>query len=541
LASRTLSSLLGLCNLSFARSGDYFGNDLHPSPLLHLWSLAVEVQFYLLQPLLLVRFGFLRKAWGMGSLALLMLAVACLETHHQPQWAFYSLEARAWELFAGCWLATRTSVIAPAQAKSLLHLGFVFLVACLGGAMVKREGLQPASLAVVGGTLMILASAHKAPEGRLRQLLGSRALQAIGLSSYAIYLVHWPLLIMAQAWLPGWTPSGKLSVGALSLLLGLLLHFLLERPVRSLWSKQPWSRPPMRWIALGSLFLLVAAASVVRFKQGWVSSPGGAELLRLVPEARRQPLAVAQWVPLGRAENSPQLLILGDSHAQCLLPALDEQLQQRGLSAKAWVAPATLPLLGCKTSRYSDLFDREAMPEALASPAREILLVSSWTWYLKEDADLHQLDGQKATDPPALISQSLRTTLDTLHKAGKKVTILRPWPIMPKAVAHWMMRHQRWKIPTPPTLLEPSVHEEWHRLSNALLTNAAMEQPVALLDPTEAMTSARGRLMHESGGRPLYSDTSHLTDLGSQRLLQWLLPKMGLTPSAARQGRSADY
>jgi hypothetical protein len=99
---------------------------------------------------------------------------------------------------------------------------------------------------------------------------------------------------------------------------------------------------------------------------------------------------------------------------------------------------------------------------------------------------------------------------------------------MPHPVAAWMLRHQRWKIPTPAAMIEPAAHEEAQALVNTLLVNAATAAGQRTLDPAPALTSTRGRLMHESAGKPLYLDQTHLSQAGAQRVAQWLVKTMPL-------------
>lgn len=528
LAKATSTTLAGLGNLQALGWKLPHTPTPQSGPLEHLWSLALVAQFSLLLPLAMTRYSWLRRALPMGAVALLALALAALETHHFPQWAFYSLEGRGWQLLAGSWLACRTSVISSSSAGSLLHAGVLFLVLALAGIRVEVQGLQPASLAVICATLMILASAHKAPEGRLRRMLNHGLLQALGRSSYSIYLVHWPILTYAQTWIPGWTVWGQLSAAALSLLLGLMLHHLLERPLRSIWQQGLWLRGPLRLLGAVLAMALMALALVSQVQEGWLPTRGNRELLALVPEAKSSSVPVAQWVDVGMPEAAVSHLVLGDDHGQTLIAPLDGLLKKAGIKARVWLAPRTLPLIGARSSAHSDLFDREAMPEALAGPATQVVLIANWNRYLRETGTLRQLDGSAVDDAPALLASCLRQSLEQWKKAGKSVVLLQSWPEMPHPVAAWMLRHQRWKIPTPAAMIEPAAHEEAQALVNTLLVNAATAAGQRTLDPAPALTSTRGRLMHESAGKPLYLDQTHLSQAGAQRVAQWLVKTMPL-------------
>jgi len=250
-----------LSNFSFWHESGYFDTSAGTKPLLHLWSLGVEEQFYIVWP------GLMWLAWKMRLNLLSVMIVAGLVSlalninaiHVDPAQAFYSPQTRFWEMVCGSVLAWmtlhRTTAFAAARhcldgwlgaavhagprpadgstlrsMQALLGAGLI----ALGMLLITEERAFPgwwALMPVMGAVLIIAAGPHAWFN---RVVLSHRALVEIGLISFPLYLWHWPLLVFARIYERG-TPAPALRIGAMAaaLLLAWLSYVLVEKRLRS--------------------------------------------------------------------------------------------------------------------------------------------------------------------------------------------------------------------------------------------------------------------------------------------------------------------
>ena len=231
-------------NLVLWQEVGYFDNKADTKPLLHLWSLGIEEQFYLVWPLILAasyrikRLGG-RLLWVTGFLALASFLLNVGRIHGDPSGTFYSPLTRFWELASGGLLALHLQRKARASSAPLSPLtsnlmaagGFLLLVLAL--SVITRQSRFPgfwAMLPVLGACLLIWAG----PQAWLnRHVLAARPMVAIGLISYPLYLWHWPLLAFARI-VESETPDAIFRWAALglSVVLATLTYQVIEKPIR---------------------------------------------------------------------------------------------------------------------------------------------------------------------------------------------------------------------------------------------------------------------------------------------------------------------
>lgn len=235
--------------LRLAGVGGYFGPDSATKPLLHLWSLSIEEQFYLVWSVLLLTLFKLRRSLLVGVTAAFFVAslAACvIVTPSDPIAAFYLPWTRAWELALGALLAYREVfllAVLPYPSRRAADIGAGLGVTLILGAYIfLNEALPfPGWLAVVPTAGCALVIAH--PRSRLAELaLGNRVAGFFGAISYPLYLWHWPLFAFAHIW-PGVIPTAgvMLTLAAVAVVLAALTYRLIELPVAALFRRRPFA------------------------------------------------------------------------------------------------------------------------------------------------------------------------------------------------------------------------------------------------------------------------------------------------------------
>ena len=260
-------------NFHFAALGtNYFTQNLPPSTLQQFWSLAVEEQFYLVWPLLFALSCILaRKRRVEFTLVPVLVGVigfslwwSILQTSSSPISAFYSPLTRAWELALGALLA----VTAPRMTGLHRSIGHTLRIAGLLAILLSTWFLSASSewpgahsiIPVVGSSAMIAGGSVLANQ-RFDLLTSFAPIQWIGLISYSLYLVHWPILTIASEY--SLTPLplySNLELVLLSIGVAAVSYYLVERPMRSL---RPLVNRRSLTYALGALLIAATYGTIV--------------------------------------------------------------------------------------------------------------------------------------------------------------------------------------------------------------------------------------------------------------------------------------
>ena len=231
-------------NILFWRESDYFATDAELLPLLHTWSLAVEEQFYIVFPLIIILFWALGKRWLVAIISLIALSSLGLTEwgwRHFPEANFYLIPTRAWELMIGALLAFY--LYHNEQPKGIIsHLGSLAGFTLIIYAFIFLDKSMPfpsiyALAPTLGSALIILFAT---PNTLIHKLLSLKVIVGIGLISYSAYLWHQPLFAFARIHSidePSLWLISLLSI--LALVLAYLSWRFIERPFRD---KQRFSR-----------------------------------------------------------------------------------------------------------------------------------------------------------------------------------------------------------------------------------------------------------------------------------------------------------
>lgn len=329
LAGSVLSGLGLSSNIFFWQTtGGYFSAGASAFPLLHVWSLSLEEQFYLVWPVLVLALGRGRRGLIIALvLAVLSFAWAQYGAVRSSQGAYFLLPARAGEFLIGALLVlTPGAPAARPNALAASILGLTGLGVILASAVLLDEtsvfpGLW--ALAPCLSAAMILAAPRLGP-GIAGQILSTPVLVGIGRISYSVYLWHWPLVSFLHLSRVTITPLIGLGVLILSLALGAVSWRLLERDYRA--RLEAGSRPALILGAVWTLGLTGLAALILLL----AGLPGRFPFALLTQDqlmaerARYWSELPASSASLTLEDKGQRLLLAGDSHAYDLAWALTE-------------------------------------------------------------------------------------------------------------------------------------------------------------------------------------------------------------------------
>ena len=333
-------AVLGLSNvLSWAETG-YFDVASHGKPLLHMWSLGLELQFYLLWPFVVRLDIAMRRRLPAGTLPILLalasFGVSLVLGADEPA-SFYLLPPRLWEFCIGAILAIRCRDSVPRHGTVLASLGISIIL----GSMLLYSPRTPfpgwfALPPVLGAGLCLYAGGQH----RLARLYSSNSVQTIGRLSYTLYLVHWPLIVFATLILHGTLNTlSKVVLLSLSFGLSFLLHTYIERPLlrRPARLEGQVVTGRVRFGSAGTRLAAATGVTILASTAVWVTNGLGAFRVRGMSETRSvvaydyERAKTYVWSRVDRFESAGgfttskrKLLLIGDSQAADLLNVLVE-------------------------------------------------------------------------------------------------------------------------------------------------------------------------------------------------------------------------
>ncbi|MCP1453122.1 acyltransferase family protein [Pseudomonas kilonensis] len=533
---------LFISNILFMRQDGYFEPASDLKPLLHTWSLAVEEQYYIFFPLLMVLLMRHVRHWRWVLFAVLLVSfglnVACIG--RKPDFVFFSLPTRAWELLCGAMLAVLPAskqVVRPwlYQLAGVAGLAAVLMAVFTFDETTRFPGWA-ALLPVLGTTALIWSGAQGSTW--VAQALSTRGLVWIGLLSYSFYLWHWPIYVYAnvisidgiQAWeAAGWI---LLALG----LAWLSWHFveLVFREKRVL-----ATRKPVLAAGLLAMAVLAVTGSVVRSADGFPQRFTGKALEFVQAQEWRAGQMDCMLVNsdknldkaclIGRNKEGPaNQLVWGDSHAAALLPAIQTNADREGRPVWLYSMSGCPPILGDGPRQRCRDFNERTMEQVRRLQIKDVVLASNWSLYIygREDGDRKLLlDPRDSTgEAEARMAAALRAQVAAIRAAGAQVWLFKEVPLQRQGVISRLTslaRVGRSAEGLSRPLKEHLVRQ--HFLSALFDSMSAADPGVHVIDPTPLMCA--GQLCDiEVRGRSQYKDEDHLSDIGSARLAPLFAP-----------------
>jgi len=518
-----------LSNVFFFRQGlvgdGYFAPASDVKPLLHTWSLAVEEQFYLFFPLLLIylsRRPRISLTAALAWLAAISFGLSVAGSYGYPPATFYLLPTRAWELLLGAllvrWRDRGAASAAVRGASGWLGLGLIGMTIFCYHRDTRFPGL--AALPPCLGAALIIYSGE---QGLLLpgRMLACRPLVFIGLISYSLYLWHWPALVFAKYWLqaePGAAFRGSLLLASLGL--AALSWKYVELPFRR---RRVFAQRSRLFGMAGSFTAGILMLGVISlWCQGMparFSSKALYCIRSLKPavyseEDHSLDLAAARagrFVELGETNASQpvKVLIWGDSQAMAITPVIADLCHRfscRGLEAAHY---STAPALGyVSTSKLSLRADSPAFAGAVCAfiatnHVQNVIMAAHWVAY--------------ATN--AAFASNWLHTVRALVNSGTKLYVLKNVPVQNRELARLIkvaaIHNGRGRLEE--CGVSPGEYEQYNQALTETFAQIS-QSGATVLDPTGCFLNRQGLYGVVKDDQVLYVDYLHLSVDGARLL-----------------------
>ncbi|WP_236692785.1 acyltransferase family protein [Pseudomonas sp. 10-1B] len=479
-------------NHYFAHFGSYFAPRADELPLLHTWSLAIEMQFYLFFPIMVIC---LPGRWRLPAFALLATVAFAWVGYRtlggQRDEMYFSLLARAPEFMVGAVVALlmRQRELPQAFASALGIAGALLL----GGALLAIEKQQfPGFWAIIPcvGAGMIIA----ARRGPVSTLLAASPMVWLGGISYSLYLWHWPVLALIRYYTGQYelTVAWLLVFAGISLALAWLSFRFVETPARR---ATGLARQAPKW-AMAAVVVVLVVGSAVRINASLVD-PLPIELTRYAaPETICHGTQVGAC-KRGKADAEVVALVIGDSHAAQLNHFFDQVGNERGVAYRVLTASSCVPIPG---------FDAERLPTWAQKPCHDqiaavakalpevdrVIVAGMWQYQMQSQA----------------FTKALADFLTATAGTHKNVVVLAQVPMFETDVQR-VRRFTELGLPAPLTF-----NSEWQAANQQVKAISDRTPGVRFLDFSSSSFFAAAP--YEQGSL-IYRDSHHLNEVGASR------------------------
>lgn len=535
---------LFISNILFMREDGYFQPASDMKPLLHTWSLAVEEQYYIFFPLLMVVLMRHVRHWRWMLFAVLLISfglnIAYID--RKPDFTFFSLPTRAWELLCGAMLAVlpaRKHAVRPWLAQSVGAAGLAAVL--LAVFTFDRGTVFPgwaALLPVLGATALIWSGGQGSTWAG--QLLSARVFVWIGLLSYSFYLWHWPVFVYANAISIDGVQRWE-AVGWILLALGLawLSWRFVELPFR-----EKLLLAGRKHVLVGGLMamaVLAVTGSVVRSQEGFPQRLTGKALeyaqAREWRAGQMKCMLVTKDKKLDKAcllggnqEVPATRLVWGDSHAAALMPAIESGARREGRPVWLYSMSACPPILSDDPRQRCKDFNEQTMEQVRRLQIKDVVLASNWSLYVygREDGDKKVLLNahDNTAQSEARMASAIEARVAAIRATGAQVWLFKEVPLQRKGAISRLTSLAR--IGRSAEGLGRPLDEHLarqHFLSGLFDSMSAADPGVHVIDPTPLMCADEVCSI-EVNGHSKYKDEDHLSDTGSARLSPLFTPML---------------
>jgi peptidoglycan/LPS O-acetylase OafA/YrhL len=539
-ANSLVSSLFFLSNFLFYFNSGYFDGASEYFPLLHTWSLAVEWQYYVVYPFLIMfisRYFSSKLFWFLFVAFVVSTIVTWQATNIDASLAFYITPFRAFELLLGGLVSTL--VIAPSKLVQRLYastyvIGVLVCIAVVGifyfSVVLSKESVFPGlnALWVALLTAFILSAGVMQKGAAWQKPLELRAVVFVGKISYSLYLWHWPVILFSKFYFGELhLPQHYAFVVVCSVVLAVFSWSLVENNFRL------QNAENNKTIYKSSLAVL--ALALVFY--GFVKSSNGFEN-RLNPE-QLSVLNVKRWADFpgmcshtqsqdkfydclfGDASKTPGIFLWGDSHGQVMVWQLDEWANGSGQSLHSITKGGCPPIINgvpTVTNIEKDIClvaQQQAINKIRQSPEiQTVVLAARWRGYAQKQLSELSSTNQLVIADEAF-AKKFSATVDELLRLDKRVIIVDSIPEpgfrVPEVLSrNALLGHKR--------LL--SFTDEPHSVQKLISEQAKTNDKLQFIEPYHTLCEVDNcKLMNEQN-KVLYFDSNHLTDAGVSLIIK---------------------
>lgn len=534
LGGEVAAGTLFIQNFVFWKESGYFDISAALKPLLHLWSLAVEEQFYLFFPPVMILVW--KRKWPYAPLMAILLSVSFLlnlvMSFQDPVPDFFLTPYRAWEFLVGALLAWHHfgKGYDGARNGEWMAVAGVVLIA-LGMILLRGSQAYPGwrALLPVSGTLLLIAAGANSRFNR--SVLSHPAVVWIGLVSYPLYLFHWPLLSFVHIVRGEHPPSADILVAlAAALFLAAFTWRFIEKPIRH-------HRSGKTVLLLSAAFVLTGVAGLLAWR-GILPAGPVPPLLKNVLEARcdAEPLAgmlrlvqYADQAVYTTGGTGPCTVVLGDSNAQQYAPRIMEILKgpaARGRGA-ILVAEGGVPPFSGITHTRGCLYMMPTFFQVIADhPSIDrVVIAARWDQYFVGGKD-YLYYGRSLADPEvaAAALEDFGKMIRSLVDSGKKVLVVLN---MPTALcldpANAIGRDYLGRCSLRGDVLKKSDFLRADAGTRERIASVAMASGASVVDPLDTL-SHEGICLKENAEGPVYHDAAHLRPSFVRKEIRYLDP-----------------
>lgn len=544
LGRQTIGGAGFISNLILWRDSGYFDVGVELKPLLHLWSLGIEEQFYFVWPLLLY-VGY-RFKWNLlyltGVLATLSFALNVANVNTNPVATFYSPQTRFWELLIGSGLAYcmlhRSAIAEHFISKHSNYISAIGITLLgLGILLTNSQSAFPgwwALLPTVGATLVISAKAECSVN---KTFLSNKPIVFIGLISFPLYLWHWPALSFIYILNGGLPPVwARISAVVLSFALAWITYQFIEKPIRQ--NKQGAFIVPS---LLMLMLLIFCSGTYIYAKEGMksrlINTPFASLDNHSFSASRQSDQSCLNKLNLKTVpeevcitnSTAPQTLFVGDSHAMALFAASNQQNGKQDIQNAMLIAGhACLPYANLdRTSQSksnwanncSDIAN-EALRVAKSLPSiKTVVMVNRLPNFTEDAQSNYQLQGLTLNASRAF-QLGNEDFISKLLEEGKRVIYVADVPIL-KAHPNQCETRLSFVSPKNCQMSEQALREERAIYLENVQELKKKFPKIVIYDPINTLCTA-GVCNGKTAGEYMYFDDNHLNSKGSELILNEL-------------------